>query len=115
MSTILAQGDSNHCPIESEIDPLEDLGLVQFHYNTRWLQEEGVVDLIKQVWIILVSGSPTYVWEIKLRAIAKKITKVNFVFGDSMIVICQVWKARRSQNSSLPPILQRIVLQLLQF
>lgn len=37
------------------------------------------------------------------------------MFGDSSIVIRQVSKAKGLQNSILPPILQRIVLQAQQF
>lgn len=83
----------------------------------RWQEREGLsfAPMNKQRQYAWGLGIATNIqaeylalWQGLELAIARKISK-NMVFGDSMIVIQQVWEARASQKSVTFPILPRIV------
>ena len=47
------------------------MGPLPFRFNPLWDERDGFGDLISQVWSQFIAGSPSFVWEQKL-----KLTKV---------------------------------------
>jgi len=74
-SFIIAQGESDHCPISLHMEKVKKLGPIPFPFNLTWIQEEGVMDLIHQTWLASVKRSLTFVWESKLQAIKNSLRK----------------------------------------
>ena len=48
----------------------EDLGTITFHFSPLWIERDGFLDSVSQVWSQYVDESPSFIWEQKL-----KITK----------------------------------------
>lgn len=72
-SSILVKSESDHCLISLKFVKKEDLGAIPFKYNPKWLKEDRFLDIIKMTRLTLVQGSPTFVWEVKLRAVKQAL------------------------------------------
>ena len=69
-STILPKLTSDHKPILLLLDEEEKLGRIPFRFSPLWNGKSGFLEMVQMAWSTLVSGSPNYVWEHRL-----KITK----------------------------------------
>ena len=64
---------SDHKPILLEFTTNQNMGPIPFRFSLSWIQQEGFHDMVLQVWNELVSGSPFFVWEEKLRRLKKAL------------------------------------------
>eukprot|EP00253_Pinus_taeda_P025214 PITA_25214 len=64
---------SDHKPIQLLLAPEEDLGPIPFKFNPLWIEKEGFMDTIQSAWDIPINGSPSCVWEKKLKATKKSL------------------------------------------
>jgi len=53
--------------------PEEDLGPIPFKFSPLWIEKTGFMDTIQSAWDILINGSPSFVWEKKLKATKKAL------------------------------------------
>ena len=67
-SKILPKLTSNHKPILLQLDEEENLGPVPFCFSPQWIEQDGFLVVVAKVWSTSVIGSPSYVWEQKLKA-----------------------------------------------
>ena len=65
-SKILPKLSSDHHPIALVFEKEDQLGPIPFYFCPLWIERDGFMDIVKQAWIQLVHGSPSYVWEKKL-------------------------------------------------
>lgn len=65
---ILPNLSSDHKPIQLLLAPEEDLGPIPFKFNPLWIEKAGFMDTIQTAWDIPINGSPSFVWEQKLKA-----------------------------------------------
>ena len=70
-STIFPKVTTDHHPIGLCLEKEENLGPILFRFNPIWVEREGFGELISHVWSQFIVGSPSYVWEQKL-----KLTKI---------------------------------------
>ena len=70
---ILPKLSSDHEPIQLIMAPEEDLGPIPFKFSPLWIEKEGFLDTIQSSWDIPINGSPSYVWEKKLKATKKAL------------------------------------------
>ena len=57
------------------------MGPIPFRFNPLWLQEAEVKEIVQKAWNSNIYGSPSYIWESKLREVhyaLKKWEKVSF-------------------------------------
>jgi len=59
---------SDHKPIQLLLEVEEDLGPIPFRFSPLWIEKEGFEETVKEAWDESFSGSPSYVWEQKLKA-----------------------------------------------
>ena len=45
----------------------EDYGPIPFWFSPLWYERDGFMDTINNVWSQYIDGSPSYVWEQKLK------------------------------------------------
>ena len=64
---------SNHKPISLVLAPSTNLGPIPFRFNALWLQEEKSMTIIRDAWRADISGSPSFVWESKLRRVRRDL------------------------------------------
>lgn len=72
---ILPKLSSDHKPILLLLAPEEDLGPIPFKFNPLWIEKEGFMETIHSAWDIPINGSPSYVWEQKLKATKQALKK----------------------------------------
>lgn len=65
---ILPKLTSDHKPILLLLEEEENLGPIPFRFIPLWADREGFMDTVKKAWFTHVPGSPSYVWEKKLKA-----------------------------------------------
>eukprot|EP00253_Pinus_taeda_P023152 PITA_23152 len=65
---MLDQLASDHKPIQLLLEDEKDLGPIPFRFNPLWIEKEGFEETVKAAWGKPVLGSPSYVWEKKLKA-----------------------------------------------
>lgn len=65
---ILPKLTSDHKPIQLLLDEEEDLGPLPFRFSPLWIEREGFYETVKEAWAKSFSGSPSFVWEQKLKA-----------------------------------------------
>jgi hypothetical protein len=49
------------------LDEKEDLGPIPFKFNPQWIKQEGFMEVVTKAWSTPVTGSPSFVWEQKLK------------------------------------------------
>lgn len=57
----------DHNPISLLLEKEEDLCPIAFRFNPLWVAREGLMDIVAQAWLQPVEGSPSFVWEKKLK------------------------------------------------
>jgi hypothetical protein len=65
---ILPKITSDHKPILLQLDEEEDLGPIPFKFIPQWIEQEGFMEVVTKAWSTPVIGSPSFVWEQKLKA-----------------------------------------------
>jgi hypothetical protein len=65
---ILPKLTSDHKPIQLILDEEEELGPIPFRFSPLWIDRGDFLETVKSAWTKHYSGSPSYVWEQKLKA-----------------------------------------------
>eukprot|EP00253_Pinus_taeda_P024453 PITA_24453 len=68
-SKILPKLTSDHKPILFCLKEEEDLGPLPFRFSPLWAGKDGFMDTVQSAWQMDVNGSPSYVWEQKLKKV----------------------------------------------
>eukprot|EP00253_Pinus_taeda_P034374 PITA_34374 len=68
ITKILPKLASDHKPIQLLLEDEEDLGPIPFRFSPLWIEREGFTKTVKAAWAKTFMGSPSYVWEQKLKA-----------------------------------------------
>ena len=58
---------SGHHPISPLFEKQEELGRILFRFNPLWIERVGFMDIVSQAWSQYVIGSPSFVFEQKLK------------------------------------------------
>ena len=66
-STIIPKLTSDHHPIALLLEREENHGPLPYRFNPLWAERDGFGELISQVWSQFIDGSPSFVWEQKLK------------------------------------------------
>eukprot|EP00253_Pinus_taeda_P002669 PITA_02669 len=66
-SKILPKLTSDHKPILFCLKEEEDLGPLPFRFSPLWAGKDGFMDTVQAAWRMDVNGSPSFVWEQKLK------------------------------------------------
>jgi len=56
--------------------PKDDLGPIPFKFSPLWIEKEGFLDMIQSAWDTPINGSPSYVWEKKIKSHQKSLKRV---------------------------------------
>eukprot|EP00253_Pinus_taeda_P011701 PITA_11701 len=64
---ILPCSTSDHKPIKLTLRDHVDLGPIPFKFSPLWIKEPNFLQVVKESWSHLVTRSPFYIWEEKLR------------------------------------------------
>lgn len=67
-SKILPKLASDHKPIQWLIEDEEDLGPLPFRFSAFWIERDGFYETVEEAWAKSFSGSPSYVWEQKIKS-----------------------------------------------
>ena len=59
---------SDHHPISLMFKEEEDLGPISFHFSPLWIERDEFWETMTQSWTQYVEGSPSFVWEQKLKS-----------------------------------------------
>ena len=54
-------------PISLLLEEEENLGPIPFRFSPIWIERDGFWETVSQAWAQFVDGSPSYVWEHKLK------------------------------------------------
>jgi exonuclease III len=65
---ILPKLTSDHKPIQLLLEEEEELGPIPFRFSPLWIDRGEFLETVKSAWAKSFSGSPSYVWEQKLKA-----------------------------------------------
>eukprot|EP00253_Pinus_taeda_P014967 PITA_14967 len=68
-SKILPKLTSDHKPILFCLKEEEDLGPLPFRFSPLWAGKDRFMDTVQSAWQMDVNGSPSYVWEQKLKKV----------------------------------------------
>ena len=66
-SKILPKLASDHHPISLQFEIEDELNPIPFRFCPLWIEHEGFMDTVSQAWSDFVNGSPSYVWEQKMK------------------------------------------------
>ena len=72
---ILSYATSDHRPICLKIEDMESQGPIPFNFNLLWLNLNESYQIIETSLNINIKGSPSYIWESKLRAMKIELKK----------------------------------------
>ena len=64
---MLPNTSSDHHPISLLVKEEEDYGPIPFRFSPLWIEHEGFLETMSEVWMQYVDGSPSFVWEQKLK------------------------------------------------
>ena len=70
---ILRKLSSDHKPIQLHLEDEDDLGPLPFRFSPLWIERDGFLETVKAAWAKSFSGSSSYVWEKKLKAIKQAL------------------------------------------
>eukprot|EP00253_Pinus_taeda_P009325 PITA_09325 len=70
---ILPKLTSDHKPILLCLKEEEDLGPLRFRFNPLWAGKDGFLETVQAAWRTEVLGSPSYVWEQKMKNTKKAL------------------------------------------
>ena len=74
-SRIIHNIASDHKPMVISLGNMENLGPTPFRYSPIWNESGEAKKVIAVVWTNQIIGSPSYVWESKLKALRKELKK----------------------------------------
>ena len=57
----------DHKPILLLLEEEENMGPLPFRYSPLWTERDGFMEVVQTVWSTHIIGSPSYVWEHKLK------------------------------------------------
>ena len=72
-SKILPFGGSNHKPVLLEMANDKNLGPIPFRFNPLWARQPEFLKIVADTWSLPVTGSPSYIWEEKLRRLKRAL------------------------------------------
>ena len=72
-SKILPFGGSYHKPILLEMANDKNLGPIPFRFNPLWARQLEFLKTIVDTWSLLVTRSPSFIWEEKLRRLKRAL------------------------------------------
>jgi hypothetical protein len=67
-SKILPKLTSNHKPILLILEEEENMGPIPFRFSPLWIEKKGFLETVHSAWSSSITGSPSFVWEKKLKA-----------------------------------------------
>eukprot|EP00253_Pinus_taeda_P017122 PITA_17122 len=70
---ILPKLTSDHKPILLCLKEEEDLGPLPFRFNPLWAGKDWLLEIVQAAWMTEVIGSPSFVWEQKLKNTKKAL------------------------------------------
>jgi len=72
-SSILSLSASDHYPITLTLQRHCQLGPILFRYNVIWNWIPAAKEVVWQAWMQHVEGSPTYIWETKIKRVRQAL------------------------------------------
>ena len=72
-SHIISSATSDHKPILLSFSLPTNLGPIPFRFNHLWLNNAKTLDIIHTAWNFTLSGSPSYIWESKIRVVRSSL------------------------------------------
>ena len=66
-SKILPKTSSDQHPISLLLKNEEDYGPIPFRFSPLWIERDRFLNTVKKAWSQFVDGSPSFVWEQKLK------------------------------------------------
>lgn len=72
-SNILNVSASDHYPITLTLHSQCQLGPIPFKYCSIWNRSSAAKDVVQQAWVQHVEGSPTFIWETKLKRVRQAL------------------------------------------
>ena len=66
-SKIMSKSTSSHHPISLVMEEEEYLGPIPFWFSPLWIEREGLWETVVQAWSQNIEGSPSFIWEQKLK------------------------------------------------
>lgn len=72
-SKILPNLTSDHKPILLELSLDGNLGPIPFRFSPFWIQQEGFQEVVSEAWNRPVHGSPSFVWEEKIKGLKRSL------------------------------------------
>jgi hypothetical protein len=66
-SNILPKLTFDHKPILLNLEEEENMGPIPFYFSPLWIYKEGFLEIVHSSWSSLVTGSPRFVWEKRLK------------------------------------------------
>ena len=63
----------DHKPISLVLASSINLDPIPFRFNVSWLQEEKAMIIIRDAWRTEILGSPSFIWESKLRRVRSEL------------------------------------------
>lgn len=76
-SKMLPKLASDHKPILLQLEEEENLGPIPFRFNPLWSGKEGFMEIFLEAWSIPMIGSPSFVWENKLKITKSAMKKMD--------------------------------------
>ena len=64
---ILPKLTSYHHPIALIFEKEEEMGPIPFRFSPLWIERVGFMEMVSQAWSSYVKGSPSFVWEQKMK------------------------------------------------
>ena len=66
-SKVLPHCTSDHKPILLELALDQDLGPIPFRFSPLWIARDRFWDTVSNSWVVYIEGSPSFIWEQKLK------------------------------------------------
>ena len=67
-SKILPKLTSDHHPISLIFEEAKELGLILFQFSPFWIARDGFWHIVSNSWSLYIEGSPSFIWEYKLKS-----------------------------------------------
>ena len=74
-SCIISSATFDHKPISLSFTNPSNLGPIPFRFNPLWLNNAKNLDLIRTTWNYSFFGSPSFIWDSKLRDVCSSLKK----------------------------------------
>ena len=70
---ILVSATYYHKPLFFFLSHMGKLGWLPFCFNPMWLESEDVLPIIKNAWNTYIIGSPSYIWDQKVKQVKNSL------------------------------------------